>query len=47
MKKRLFFPGTRAVNRKMRTVMNCVQTQIEVVSDGRTNIFSYMFFTMG
>lgn len=38
MKKILFSPGTGAISRKTRTLMNCVQTQMEDVSDGKANI---------
>jgi len=31
----------------MTTSMNCVQTQMENVSDGKVNIFWFIFFTMG
>lgn len=47
MKKIIFSPGTRAISRKMRTLMNYVQTQMEDVSDGKANIFLFIFFTMG
>ena len=47
MKKLAFFPCTRAISRKMRTLKNCVHAQMEDVIDGKTNIFLFMVFTMG
>lgn len=46
-KKNNISPGTTAISRKIRTLMNCVQTQMEDVSDGKANIILFIFFTMG
>lgn len=46
MKKIIFSLDTGAISRKMGTLMNFVQTQMEDVSDGKANKFLFIFFTM-